>query len=270
LAQYAVSKPWLPDLQDASDKGSLTNSRLEKTDHVPHGFAKCGVDTDQDVKCDETRPFCNQCINSERICTGFEDIHGGLRFRDENVYARGVARRPRGGHRTSPSKSPPNNDTRTNKPSPNSSKTISPRTFAARHFTLQEDALYAGPISLFLDVSLEEQALTYFVRSRMDTSLSQPHTLATYMKQHFLNAIPSGTSSSLTLAIHAVALAVFDQKKSNPDVFAASTAKYAQASSKTSLAISDPEQATSDQLLLTVMQLNSYEVCTMKRSFTVR
>jgi hypothetical protein len=96
--------------------------------------------------------------------------------------------------------------------------------------------------------------------------MSQAIDANSYLKHFLLHTSPSSASSFLSLAIHAVALAVFGQQKINSVASAAAIEKYGRALSKTNLAIGDPEQATSDQVLVTIMLLHSYEVGTVQHT----
>ena len=62
---------------------------------MPYPSSGCQTCRKRRIKCDETRPTCGQCIKSARECTGFKDEPGDLPWRSENVFASGMARRPR-------------------------------------------------------------------------------------------------------------------------------------------------------------------------------
>jgi hypothetical protein len=118
-----------------------------------------------------------------------------------------------------------------------------------------------------LDSSLEEEALFHYVQDRLGTPFSTPHGVSSYLKQFLLHSGPTKVNSSLNSAIQAVSLAVFGRNQSHSTASSAATRKYVQALSETRLAILHPEQATTDQILLAVMLLNSYEVCTVPGNF---
>jgi hypothetical protein len=98
------------------------------------------------------------------------------------------------------------------------------------------------------------------VRDRLDKLPSEPHNMNTCLKRFLLKPGPSNPASSLNMAIQAVSFAVFGRRENSPAASSAAVENYGRALVKTRLAILDPNQTTSDELLHTVMLLFSYEV----------
>jgi hypothetical protein len=197
------------------------------------------------VQCDETRPVCEQCTKMHLQCPGFDAEEGSLFFRDENKYASGTKRKPR----------------RANKNGQLSGRIL----ICDRLEENQDDDVLShelfgnmGGFSRGLQVPVEDQALAYFRTSHLDPSV--PECLWSHLLEYlpYLN-IPD-TRTTLGLATKALALAVFSRRKYVPIALTTSHQKYVQALIRAKEALGDEVEAVSDQFLLSIHILCSYEV----------
>ncbi len=193
-----------------------------------------------------------------------ENDRGSLPFRNENVYAGGVARRPRKARDKSASMTstcvlPSIHAPESLKPSSSisSSSTLSACRYSSGHNLMHE----LGPISKSLGVSLEVQAFTYFMQIYIDTSDAlPPDSIWDFLSYHRVMCASSEPTSALGLTTAALSLAIFSRTKATPAALVASTHKYIQALAKTKSSLEDMNQVATDRLLLTVMLLSNYEV----------
>jgi len=216
-------------------------------------------------QCDGVRPYCSQCTKSGRECSGYEADSGGLPFRSENAYAAGTARRPRDGRHTTKSRSV---ISASQSKSPKKSLSKSPMEQESQLNTLstQVSTKSSSPnipseflqFARSLSEPLENQAIIYFVRGWIE-----PDTLVDAVVDDVGSILHKSTQapkSTLNLAITAVSLAVFGKTKKSEVALATSREKYTQALGSAKQSIANTSQATSDEMLLSVMMLASYEV----------
>jgi hypothetical protein len=111
-----------------------------------------------------------------------------------------------------------------------------------------------------LNVPLEVLAFNNYVQSYLDVSEAIPESPHSLLRHILLHGDLSKTNSTLSLAVASVSLAVFGRTKASPAALSFGNDKYIQALTKTKTALGDASQVTSDQLILTVMMLNAYEV----------
>ncbi|KAL8795016.1 MAG: hypothetical protein Q9195_002464 [Heterodermia aff. obscurata] len=193
----------------------------------------------------------------------------GLIFLNENEYAIGQRKRPRGPNlkATSIAQDQPNSAT--------SSKADNVK-------ALQEDALTAKrllsnplgfAIAPALDAPLEDYALTYYSRCYIE----MPHGMPEMVDGHILqvkcalNSIFfSEPQSVLGLAISAVSHATFGRAQRSRSAVATGCTvyqqKYAKALAKTNMALKDASEALDDRVLLAVMLLSFYENTVMNQT----
>ena len=212
-------------------------------------------------KCDEARPFCNQCIKAARQCPGFDGEIGTLPFRSENKYAGGTARKPRKGKSRVSTQSPPHDRLTEAESSEKSTSranglvSMSYETFEpyTRTSTGMEQVMSS------LSVSLEDQALANFARNYIDPPSPECHW--THMKDYRILWQVSDLTSTLGLSAAALSLATFSRARSSPCALKIANQKYIQALAKVRTAIDDMQEVTSDQFLLSVVLLSDFEVC---------
>jgi len=130
-------------------------------------------------QCDETRPVCNRCQKSGRVCLGFEAGQGEFVFRDENVFASTSVPRPRGGARRLQPDAPPTSAEQTRlRGKSRSRKEDTPRSMGQPSL-LGFSA--AKTIARTLTPSLEVRAINTFLRKRVSSSGTSPITILDFL-----------------------------------------------------------------------------------------
>ncbi|KAF2498473.1 hypothetical protein BU16DRAFT_295526 [Lophium mytilinum] len=239
---------------------------------MPYPSRGCGTCRTRRIKCDGVRPHCTQCTKSSRECSGYEADAGGLPFRSENVYAAGTARRPRDGRdsksrslHSSHSKSPKKSPRKRKFPSESLSKSPSEREGQLSSLTGPSSARASSPdIRLeylqfvrSLNGPLENQAVIYYVRGYIDPALlvdSVADNLGSV-----LNKPTHVQNSTLELAVLAVSLAVFGRTRRSGAALLTGQEKYTQALGLAKQSVASASKAISDETLMSVMMLASYE-----------
>lgn len=202
------------------------------------------------LQCDETRPICTQCTKSGRACAGFDSEPGSVQFKSQNGYASNLVQKTRKSRRQSV-------------PSTSSQQVLpvracnadSSRSTPTRHASVDQ-----GRIPLPLDIPLELQAFTFFAHRWIENPESDFNYMWTFFDHRGLQFEFPNPKSCLGLAIAAVSLAFFSNTRVIPSAVTSGNLRYVQALTKTKETLSDPEQVKTDDSLLTVMALNTYEV----------
>ncbi|KAF2097822.1 hypothetical protein NA57DRAFT_57005 [Rhizodiscina lignyota] len=216
-----------------------------------HGCSTCKR---RRVKCDETRPICGQCKKRNRHCWGYSGYKGDLKFLSENVYAGGRRRRPRGRlmndqlfavdssheerkHGEEPFGTPPE------------SVFISGTPIDQNNFSIVK------PLNLPLSV----YATYYYVSNHTDYRDNLPEISNGHAKYIPSRWIRSNPESAFHLVMTAISHATFGRAKHSAAAVAEGHKIYQQALSYTKRALNDALQVMSDELLLTVMVMCTYE-----------
>lgn len=191
-------------------------------------------------------------------------MQGNLLFRSENEFARGVARRPRGLRRPSPtSPSAPSTPSSHDESLPDTLKQRPTRTVTSHRAGSQGPEPGVNPS---LSPSLEDRAICYYAHDRLGTLPSNTDNINSCLKKFLLQPErPSNSKSSLNLALQAASLAAFGRKIGNHSASSAAIEAYGRALRMTSVAILDAKSGASDELLHTVMLLFSYEVSDVRQ-----
>jgi hypothetical protein len=193
-------------------------------------------------------------------CPGIDAEKGSLFFRDENKYASGTKRKPRRANKNGQlsgrilicDRLEENQDDDVALPNYWNAQTN-------QHGFLGHELFgNLGGFSRGLQVPVEDQALAYFRTSHLDPSA--PECLWSHLLEYLPYLNISDTRTTLGLATTALALAVFSRKKVVPIALTTSHQKYVQALTRAKEALGDEVEAVSDQFLLSIHILCSYEV----------
>ncbi|KAI9711871.1 MAG: hypothetical protein M1820_002016 [Bogoriella megaspora] len=235
----------MPYVQETSRQGRKLTT-LQATHSLSNKY--------KSEQCDENRPVCNRCQKANLVCHGVAEDRNFI-FLDENEYAVGQKKRPRG----------PNLKTTIvtqNGTQRTGSKEIS-RTSGRPSDTLPADLSGGGPQEAVLlpplTISLDDQALAYYSRRYVD----QPHGLPGIVECHLKLTDPQRCFSEpecvLSLAIRAVSLATFGRAQKSPAALSNGYQKYSTALAKTHLVVRNGHASRRDEVLLAVMLLSFYE-----------
>ena len=212
-------------------------------------------------QCDEARPLCERCQRAKLMCHGVEEGDNFI-FLDENEYAVGRRKRPRG----------PN--LKTNLISQNILRLSTSN--SAKSLSRSIDGGLSIAISLTepqyplkipaLDIHLDDQALSYYLRSYVEVPRGLPEMGDGYMKHTSVDCCYSQPQSILSLAIFAVSHATFGRSQKSHAALSAGRIQYSKALIKTNMALRDANEIRHDQVLLAVMLLSFYENSMMEKT----
>lgn len=204
---------------------------------MPFPSRGCRTCKQRRVKCDEARPACGQCRKLARKCQGFDVEESHLLFKSENVYARGVARRPR-------------------KPNVTGSQKVTSQS----KVTLQNSQVIAlKQIPRTLDVPLEYLAFNHYVQDYMFSGEHLQVTAQSWLERTTAAQQEASSDSLLASIVLAVSLATSGRTQANTGAILLGRGKYMGALAKTKTAVGNADEATTDQFLLAVMMLGVYE-----------
>ncbi|KAK2799372.1 hypothetical protein FQN50_008478 [Emmonsiellopsis sp. PD_5] len=216
------------------------------------------------VKCDEGRPVCNRCQKSNLECENDEGTEKFI-FLNENEFAVGRRKRPRGPNVNSSSQAhqPKNTSPKPTTPGETESASIP-----------SVDSLIGGPpyiepgrlILPALSIPLDEQALNYYARCFLELPHGSPEIADSHLKCVLDNWRYNDPQSILSLAVLAVSHATFGRARRSHAALAAAGGKYSRALLKTNLALKDVNQAAGDEVLLSIMLLSFYENSVMDKN----
>ncbi|KAE8448474.1 hypothetical protein EG329_009355 [Mollisiaceae sp. DMI_Dod_QoI] len=224
---------------------------------MPFPSRGCRTCKQRRVKCDEARPVCNRCQKAKLVCQGVEE-DGGFVFLNENEYAVGRRKRPRGPNVNSGSTSRDRSAAGAGNQKPESHGLFrSPHdALLARVRPREPQSFHVAPA---LSLPMDDQALSYYSRNYIEA----PHALSGIMDGHLQCALVDGCYSQpqsiLSLAIFAVSYATYGRARRSHAALATGYTKYSKALLKTNLALKDAREATNDEILLAVMLLSYYE-----------
>lgn len=121
-------------------------------------------------------------------------------------------------------------------------------------------------ISPALDISLDDQALTYYSRYYLEVPHGLPEIVDSHLKYAIADRCYSQPQSILSLAIFAVSYATFGRARKSHAALAVGYTKYSKALVKTNLALKNASGVTRDEVLLAVMLLSFFENSVMDKT----
>ncbi|KAL8942339.1 MAG: hypothetical protein Q9216_001721 [Gyalolechia sp. 2 TL-2023] len=190
------------------------------------------------------------------ICPGVEQS-GNLIFVSENEYATGRRTRPRGPNvKTIANAQGTSSDIRSGAADSRFGQSSDTSLNPIGH-TQQKIRILPG-----LVIPQEDQALTYYARHHVEVPDDWPG-IADRWDNHLRYALDGWSShrqkSVLGLAILAVSQAAFGRTRHDYAASAAGSQKYSEALVRTNTALTNPKEASSDEVLLAAMLLSFYE-----------
>ncbi|KAF2805680.1 uncharacterized protein BDZ99DRAFT_574562 [Mytilinidion resinicola] len=225
------------------------------------------------VKCDEAQPVCNRCQKSNLVCHRAEERK--LIFLDENEYAVGKRKRPRGPNTKTAAVCIIRDTTKSrSKLSPKNVISKNPKVPSRYPKDVENVVLLPTPppeaqrssIPLALTTPLTEQALTYYSRCYIESPPNLPEIADGHLSHVLVSSCFSHPHSVLSLAIAAVSHATFGRARRSPAALAVGRSTYSKALTKTNQALRDVDGVVMDEVLLAVMLLSFYENSVTERS----
>ncbi|RDL31790.1 Zn2 DNA-binding protein [Venustampulla echinocandica] len=211
------------------------------------------------IKCDETKPTCNQCAKSRRQCPGYKDDFD-LVFRNETQATERRARRTLTTGKQSNIRVTIQNPHPALSSAPNdgSNLTITSTSGADMAMAL------ASPMSL--SIPIEQQAPCYFMSNFVlapSNDAGTPRGYFDFLAPLMKNEHPDSQLASAFSAVAMASLANRPNSKSRKELKYISVMQYAKALKATNLALQDPSKQKTDQTLAAILMLGFYEtVCT--------
>ncbi|QUC18800.1 uncharacterized protein UV8b_03041 [Ustilaginoidea virens] len=208
------------------------------------------------IKCDETKPTCNQCSKSRRICPGYKDEFD-LVFRNET---QATERRARRATKKSLAHRQGREADRGASPSPSSSSSSSSDSGCSVSPTTPNSQLR---VSAAPQIPLEDQAACHFISNYVQ--VPRHGSLIGFMEF----VVPLLKAEKVPLhyqyAFQACGLASLNNGVGNRNHFEKQAlGKYTKALSTTFAALRDPEVAKEDATLAAVLLLGLFENITAK------
>lgn len=120
-------------------------------------------------------------------------------------------------------------------------------------------------ISPTLQVSLDDQALTYYSTYWIETPQDLPEIADSHLKYTTPILCYSQPQSILSLAISAVSHATFGRTRKRHDALAVASTKYSKALLKMNQALKNATEANHDDVILAIMLLSFYENAVMDK-----
>ncbi|KAH8661651.1 hypothetical protein BGZ60DRAFT_90277 [Tricladium varicosporioides] len=200
------------------------------------------------IKCDETKPTCNQCAKSRRQCPGYKDDFD-LVFRNETQATERRARRALTGKKGNPQITLSNQQTMTNSQD-GSMSLITP--------TSDPGSMSISPVAL--NIPIEQQAPCFF----MSNYVLSPSEGSFRGYFEFLQPLikNEGPDTQLSLAFSAVSMASLANRpnsRNRRELSHIAVAQYSKALKATNLALQNPAQQKTDQTLAAILMLGFYE-----------
>ncbi|OJD24888.1 hypothetical protein ACJ73_03743 [Blastomyces percursus] len=209
------------------------------------------------VKCDETRPICNRCRKANITCDNVEDSN--FIFLNENEFAVGRRKRPRGPNVSAGVGSRAEGDVQSSSPSEKIVDSPSISSDTAGQALQRRHSEPRSSVSQTLETPIAEQALNYYYRNYLEMEHLLPDIADSHLKYVAASRCFTEPDSILSLAIFAVSHATFGRARRSHASLAAGCKQYSKALGKTNLSLRDPNHATDDDVLLAIMLLSFYE-----------
>ncbi|KXJ90603.1 hypothetical protein Micbo1qcDRAFT_148510 [Microdochium bolleyi] len=210
----------------------------------------CQMCRSRRIKCDETKPTCNQCAKSRRQCPGYKDEFD-LVFRNET---QATERRARKASRKSSNKDA----------QPQESAAEADETLNHEDLSASSQALVALPA-----IPVKQQADCYFVSNFVLVPAEGKGTrgFADWIKPMMRQG---NVDKHLQYAFNACGMALFNNKGGSQNKLNDKALfEYTRALAATNDALRDPKTQTSDSTLAAVLLLGTYENITARRIGTL-
>ncbi|KAG4436391.1 hypothetical protein IFR05_008114 [Cadophora sp. M221] len=215
------------------------------------------------IKCDETKPTCNQCAKSRRVCPGYKDDFD-LVFRNETQATERRARRAgnskRAGAQITPAtqQSPP--------PTTSGGRTgpeRSPTLIAPNPDQNMSNAI--APMGA-LTIPLDQQAPCFFVSNFVIAPRLESRGYFDFIMPMLKT---ESANSHLSLAFSAVAMASLANRPNTRGqrmLFSQAIGQYAKALKATNLALQTPVHQKTDATLAAILMLGFFETVASEKS----
>lgn len=213
----------------------------------------CGECRARKIRCDQTQPVCSQCTRAKRDCPGYRD-QLSLMFRDQSksvvrkAAAAGAAKH--NGPRSPRTASSEGNS----KPTPGSIGPVDPQ----HHYRMQQLGKRPLEVQPLQDLdSTRYEAICYFMRSNCIPGTFWSSDLVT--KFLLQNGGPP-SQKAMQASVVATATAMLSRVRELPSLKEVAHREYGSALKLLNSALSDVEEAKTNQTLGTVVLLAIYEV----------
>ncbi|KAH7369702.1 hypothetical protein BKA65DRAFT_3593 [Rhexocercosporidium sp. MPI-PUGE-AT-0058] len=215
------------------------------------------------IKCDETKPTCNQCAKSRRVCPGYKDDFD-LVFRNETQATERRARRAVNSKRTGSQitlaiQQSSFSVTAKDETSPERSPTlIAPNP--------DQDMSNAMVPMGALTIPLEQQAPCFFVSNFVIAPRLETRGYFDFLMPMLKN---ESANSHLSLAFSAVAMASLANRPNTRGqrvLFSQAIGQYAKALKATNLALQTPAHQKTDATLAAILMLGFFETVASEKS----
>ncbi|KAF2623478.1 hypothetical protein BU25DRAFT_414242 [Macroventuria anomochaeta] len=203
--------------------------------------AACFACRTRRIKCDTRKPGCSQCARIRIICPGYRDPLDEL-FRDESAAVTKRAQKS-----CKAPNNPKHNQTHISKPTHPATCSAGSPDKHETNLGLPMSFCAPGPS---LSQSIENVALAHFMSSYI------PGSNFVYLPDLYSL---SGEGAALPATVHAVSLARLAWELGQSSLMGQANRAYANALTKTNVALSIPAVATSDAVLVSVLLLSLYE-----------
>lgn len=206
------------------------------------------------IQCDGLQPVCKRCEKAKAVCLVSEHT-GGFVFLNENEYAIGKRKRPRGPNVKSTSIIPEKRP---------ASKSIAPEIVltsldAVHSFEVSNNEANGLTIPSAPAISLETQTLGYYSQYYVSLPAGITKIVDSHLKHIFSCSFNSDPQSILGLAISSVSHATFGRARRNQLALEEGNRTYSRALIKINTALRSSSEAINDEVLLAVMLLSFYE-----------
>ncbi|KIW48959.1 hypothetical protein PV05_10683 [Exophiala xenobiotica] len=189
---------------------------------MPFPSAGCQTCKFRRIKCDETRPTCQRCLKSRRLCHGMTALAA---VHDENSYASGLRKRPRG-----------------------------PRS------SLKEPAAVGLDLSMSDNlVELKTQAILYYMHHYLKAPKSTPKVLKAISEDYLTAWVSKIDSPIIELAVSCMALAIFARTQKYPPAALQASLTYHRLLQLARISMPSLVVHNTDICLLTIFFMSRYE-----------
>ena len=224
-------------------------------DKISENILTCVWDRTRRIKCDETKPTCNQCARSRRQCPGYKDEFD-LVFRNET---QATERRARKANRKASMQ-------KSSKPRPNEDSSSSS---GALLTTSSDDTKPSTEQAVIpaLSVPVEQRATCYFVSNFI--LMSKPGCNRGFL-EYLIPLLGQGNRGDhLQHAFNSCALALLHNRGGpGSKLGEMALGEYSRALSYTNAALRDPRAQKEDSTLAAVLLLGMFEVRKPPRGHT--
>lgn len=215
----------------------------------------CGECRARKIRCDQAQPVCSQCTRAKRDCPGYRD-QLSLMFRDQSksVVRKAAAGAAKHNRPRSPRTASSEGNAVRSKPAPGSIGPVDPQ----HHYLMQQLGKRPLEVQPMQDVgSTRYEAICYFVRSNCIPGTFWSSELVT--KFLLQNAGPA-SQKAMQASVVATATAMLSRVRKLPSLKDVAHREYGSALRLLNSALSDVEEAKTNQTLGAVVLLAIYEV----------